>query len=66
MQYALIDRHGNIRVFNNEDELETFIRNNEGIYYLVRKQWKYVNVTEIYSHDGKYEKIVERIADMLD
>ena len=66
MAYVLFDSKGNAIIFQTDSELEQYLRNHTGIYYLVEKYWKQVYVSEIYAHDGDFEKVMETHVDMLD
>jgi len=66
MAYILLDTKNNVRIFQTDAELENFLTNNEGIYYLIKKEWKHFIVSEIYSREGKYSKITERYVDVED
>jgi len=62
MIYVVIDTRDNVRVFKTKDELETFLRSHNGIFYVIEKNWKWFKVNEIYNN----RKITERIVDVLD
>ena len=66
MQSVLFDTKGNVLVFNNENELEQYLRGHEGIFYLVKKNWKTFEISEIWTRNGKHTKVTERYVDVLD